>query len=559
MEYGTTDVETKEGKPALKDGHGPAYTRTYKALLSLFHEDADFYKGKRQHIIKVMQASLKEIRMNLGISEADFSNFAGIARETLSDWEQGRTEMSDSQYIAVCGLFDQAVKEADHGLERLKKEILPILCSHDSNQPAWFSYLEDQSFLTDWFLCFPNDRNLVTKVLCDWGSEALYKAYVTDRYQAFISTLKEENIKSLLGYNHNDAAETKKFILENLGLYPDNLTIKNQYDRAVTKGHLIFLDEAVLSKPYLFMSAYDEASGAMEKSPILKAMEDQKNKFIVPDIVLNQLARPLASRSAGEMYTRLEKIKETGKENEPALWHAVVNMQNLQNDLACHTLKYAQEILSEPSKRAFHAMREKAEAKQGDFLETFGAAFDSFFTEENKDMAQREEELLESVDNVSREYDHQEIPIAFAAVLAKNRIEERRTAHSPATGKAGDRRINLADIEAERAASAARTFADPLGIFDLEQDLLHRTPEASVTDICKELFTRIRQRSRIAFITTDEARAKEIFALNEQEGFPIMVYMYKEMWRKEPDDTGNHWEKAVRLEGWVSLHKADPK
>lgn len=174
-------------------------------------------------------------------------------------------------------------------------------------------------------------------------------------------------------------------------------------------------------------------------------------------------------------------------------------------------------------------------------------------------MAQREEELLESVDNVSREYDHQEIPIAFAAVLAKNRIEERRTAHSPATGKAGDRRINLADIEAERAASAARTFADPLGIFDLEQDLLHRTPEASVTDICKELFTRIRQRSRIAFITTDEARAKEIFALNEQEGFPIMVYMYKEMWRKEPDDTGNHWEKAVRLEGWVSLHEADPK
>lgn len=105
MEYGTTDVETKEGKPALKDGHGPAYTRTYKALLSLFHEDADFYKGKRQHIIKVMQASLKEIRMNLGISEADFSNFAGIARETLSDWEQGRTEMSDSQYIAVCGLL----------------------------------------------------------------------------------------------------------------------------------------------------------------------------------------------------------------------------------------------------------------------------------------------------------------------------------------------------------------------------------------------------------------------------------------------------------------------
>ncbi len=559
MEYDTTDVKTKEGKSALKDGHGPAYTRTYKALLSLFHEDADFYKGKRQHIIKVMQASLKEIRVTLGISETDFSNFAGIARETLADWEQGRAEMSASQYIAVCGLLDQTVKEADHGLERLKKEILPILCSHDSNQPAWFSYLEDQSFLTDWFLCFPNDRNLVTKVLCDWGREALYKAYVTDRYQAFISTLKEENIKSLLGYNHNDAAETKKFILENLSLHPDNPMIKNRYDRAVTKGHLIFLDETVLSKPYLFMRAYDEASGAMEKSPILKAMEDQKNKFIVPDSVLNQLGQPLASLSAGEMYTCLETIKETGQEHEPALWHAVVNMQKLQNDLACHTLKYAQEILNEPSNRAFHAMREKAEAKQGDFLETFGAAFDSFFTEENKDMAQREEELLESVGNVSSGYDHQEIPIAFAAVLARNRIEERSMAHSPATGKAGDRRIKLADIEAERATSAARTFADPLGIFDLEQDLLHKTPDASVTDICKELFTRIRQRSRIAFITTDEARAKEIFALNEQEGFPIMVYMYKEMWRKEPDDTGNQWEKDVTLEGWVPFHEADLK
>lgn len=117
----------------------------------------DFYYQLRQRMIDVMQVSLKQIRQVLGFSVQEFGDLIGVTRQTINNLEMQKNKMSSMQYIAVCAVIDNYIKD--------KPELLPIistiLCSNeDKSVSKVFETIENSPLLKKWFMCFPDESKM---------------------------------------------------------------------------------------------------------------------------------------------------------------------------------------------------------------------------------------------------------------------------------------------------------------------------------------------------------------------------------------------------------------
>ena len=87
----------------------------------------DFYYQLRQKMIDIMQASLKQIRQVLGFGVQEFGDLMGLTRQTINNLETQKNKMSSIQYIAVCAVIDNYVKDKPELLHVLST----ILCSNE--------------------------------------------------------------------------------------------------------------------------------------------------------------------------------------------------------------------------------------------------------------------------------------------------------------------------------------------------------------------------------------------------------------------------------------------
>lgn len=117
----------------------------------------DFYYQIRQKMIDIMQASLKQIRQVLGVGVQEFGDLMGLTRQTINNLETQKNKMSSIQYIAVCAVIDNYVKDKPELLHVLST----ILCSNeDGNTINIFATIENGSLLKKWFMCFPDDSKI---------------------------------------------------------------------------------------------------------------------------------------------------------------------------------------------------------------------------------------------------------------------------------------------------------------------------------------------------------------------------------------------------------------
>ena len=118
----------------------------------------DFYYQLRQRMVETMQVSLKQIRQVLGFGVQEFGDLIGLTRQTINNLETQKNKMSSIQYIAICAVIDNCLKD--------KPELLPILstilCSNeDENHGNIFETIENGSLLKKWFLCFPDESKIL--------------------------------------------------------------------------------------------------------------------------------------------------------------------------------------------------------------------------------------------------------------------------------------------------------------------------------------------------------------------------------------------------------------
>lgn len=118
----------------------------------------DFYYQLRQKMVRAMQSSLKQIRQVLGFGVQEFGDLIGLTRQSINNLETLKNNMSTIQYIAVCAVIDNCLKD--------KPELLPvistILCSNeDDSENNIFETIETGSLLKKWFLCFPDEATIL--------------------------------------------------------------------------------------------------------------------------------------------------------------------------------------------------------------------------------------------------------------------------------------------------------------------------------------------------------------------------------------------------------------
>lgn len=118
----------------------------------------DFYYQLRQKMVRAMQSSLKQIRQVLGFGVQEFGDLIGLTRQSINNLETLKNNMSTIQYVAVCAVIDNCLKD--------KPELLPvistILCSNeDDSENNIFETIETGSLLKKWFLCFPDEATIL--------------------------------------------------------------------------------------------------------------------------------------------------------------------------------------------------------------------------------------------------------------------------------------------------------------------------------------------------------------------------------------------------------------
>lgn len=144
----------------------------------------DFYYQLRQKMIDIMQASLKQIRQVLGFGVQEFGDLMGLTRQTINNLETQKNKMSSIQYIAVCAVIDNYVKDKPELLHVLST----ILCSNeDGNAINIFSNIENGSLLKKWFMCFP-DESKIFGFLSDTTSALVNEDFnnIAENYRVFL-------------------------------------------------------------------------------------------------------------------------------------------------------------------------------------------------------------------------------------------------------------------------------------------------------------------------------------------------------------------------------------
>lgn len=144
----------------------------------------DFYYQLRQRMIDIMQMSLKQIRQVLGFGVQEFGDLIGLTRQTINNLETQKTKMNSIQYIAVCAVIDNYVKDKPELLHVLST----ILCSNeDGNVINIFETIENGSLLKKWFMCFPDESKIVS-FLSDTTSVLVNEDFnnIAENYRVFL-------------------------------------------------------------------------------------------------------------------------------------------------------------------------------------------------------------------------------------------------------------------------------------------------------------------------------------------------------------------------------------
>ena len=118
----------------------------------------DYYYQLRCRMIETMQTSLKQIRQVLGFGVQEFGDLIGLTRQTINNLETQKNKMSPTQYIAICAVIDNCIKN--------KPELLTVLTTilrsaEDDNRSSLFESLDKGSLLKKWFQCFPDDSKML--------------------------------------------------------------------------------------------------------------------------------------------------------------------------------------------------------------------------------------------------------------------------------------------------------------------------------------------------------------------------------------------------------------
>lgn len=179
-----------------------------------FENTSDLNYILRKKMIDTMQKSLRKIRLILGLGVQELGELIGLTRQTINNLETQKNNMNSIQYIAICSIIENYVKE--------KPELLSIISTIlKSNEVDFenniFDVKTNSSFLRKWFLCFHNK----TKILKNLDFEIKNKKKYLDNklskeYKIFIDSsaiLRKNFLDSLYSLLILMVENNNKFII----------------------------------------------------------------------------------------------------------------------------------------------------------------------------------------------------------------------------------------------------------------------------------------------------------------------------------------------------------
>lgn len=122
-------------------------------------EEINRGKAYRQDLIDFMKTKISSIRKDFfpNIDQSKFAEYIGLSRQTFGNIENGKKNMTSTQYIAICSLLDQ---KKNYYIRNGDKESLLRLLNGFNKKDEWinnidnYSDLYKYSFLDDWMKTF---------------------------------------------------------------------------------------------------------------------------------------------------------------------------------------------------------------------------------------------------------------------------------------------------------------------------------------------------------------------------------------------------------------------
>lgn len=114
----------------------------------------NIYKQFRDHMIGVMQSSMKSIRLVMGLGVQELGDVMGLSRQSVNNLESGKVQMNYAQYVAFSGVIDYLCLSN----VELKNIIKSILVKNDYDETnKMYDDIDNDTFLNKWFKCFPDE------------------------------------------------------------------------------------------------------------------------------------------------------------------------------------------------------------------------------------------------------------------------------------------------------------------------------------------------------------------------------------------------------------------
>ena len=92
--------------------------------------------------VKLLQRNLSNIRIIAGINVSSIANVLCLSKQAISNWELMKTEMSYSQYLAVCMLLLDVLKNNPNNIV-LKKVVEMIIVNAEKIQLSEMMTIEN--------------------------------------------------------------------------------------------------------------------------------------------------------------------------------------------------------------------------------------------------------------------------------------------------------------------------------------------------------------------------------------------------------------------------------
>lgn len=88
-------------------------------------------KNDKEHQIELLQTNLQTIRKIAGWTIEDFGDRLGVSKQTISNLENAKTQMSLIQYIAIRSIFDYEIEE--HPENEVLAKTIHLLLDEEEN------------------------------------------------------------------------------------------------------------------------------------------------------------------------------------------------------------------------------------------------------------------------------------------------------------------------------------------------------------------------------------------------------------------------------------------